>query len=173
VLHWQDPSGHIDSSPDTNGCPSRSRHSALSCSLPQQSLCRLKDGGMHMTSLNGEQGSFWLQLAMLMSLARSGEGASVLDKREVEELKHWDSMTLGQKIGDWSLRHEYTLIFGSWAGSLAIAGGIISRNKYQTYPQKVSRRLYPWRAATDDSRSCKPVCGHRHSPSVSLSLLEP
>ena len=67
----------------------------------------------------------------------SGDGASVLDRREVEELKRWDGLTLSQKIGDWSLRHEYTLIFGSWAGSLAVAGGIISRNKYQTYPQKI------------------------------------
>ena len=47
-------------------------------------------------------------------------------------------MSLGEKINDWSLRHQYTLIMGGWAASLGVAGAIISRNKYQTLPQKVS-----------------------------------
>jgi len=66
-----------------------------------------------------------------------GAGVRFLDEKEVQQAKMWDNMTLGQKIGDWSFRHQYSLIMGGWAGSLAVAGAIISRNKYQTYPQKV------------------------------------
>ncbi|KIM46505.1 hypothetical protein M413DRAFT_316758 [Hebeloma cylindrosporum] len=67
------------------------------------------------------------------------EGASVrlLDEKEVQESKTWDSMSLMQKVGDWGFRHQYSIILGGWAGSLAIAGAIISRQKYQTYPQKI------------------------------------
>ncbi|KAG2013252.1 hypothetical protein CC2G_010183 [Coprinopsis cinerea AmutBmut pab1-1] len=66
-----------------------------------------------------------------------GEGSRILDQKEVEAAKRWDKMSFGEKLGDWSFRHQYTLILGGWAGSLALAGGIISRNKYQTYPQKI------------------------------------
>lgn len=59
------------------------------------------------------------------------EGASVrlLDDKEVQEAKMWDRMSLSQKIGDWGFRHQYSIIMGGWAGSLAIAGAIISRQK--------------------------------------------
>ena len=53
----------------------------------------------------------------------------LLDEREVQEAKKWDSMNLKQKIGDWGFRHQYSIILGGWAGSLAIAGAIISRQK--------------------------------------------
>ncbi|KAF8969355.1 hypothetical protein BDZ97DRAFT_1902489 [Flammula alnicola] len=66
-----------------------------------------------------------------------GEGLRILDQKELEAEKKWDAMSTGQKIGDWSFRHQYSLIMGGWAGSLALAGVIISRNKFQTYPQKV------------------------------------
>jgi len=46
-------------------------------------------------------------------------------------------MTMRQKVGDWAFRHQYSIILGGWAGSLALAGAIIARNKYQTYPQKI------------------------------------
>ncbi|PPQ83129.1 hypothetical protein CVT25_003706 [Psilocybe cyanescens] len=66
-----------------------------------------------------------------------GEGLRILDEREIQAMKKWDSMSLSDKIGDWSYRHQYSLIMGGWAGSLAIAGAVISRQKYQTYPQKI------------------------------------
>ncbi|RXW25454.1 hypothetical protein EST38_g451 [Candolleomyces aberdarensis] len=66
-----------------------------------------------------------------------GESIRVLDEKELQAARRWDNMTLSQKIGDWSFRHQYTLIMGGWAGSLGIAAAIISRNKYQTYPQKI------------------------------------
>ncbi|KDR84080.1 hypothetical protein GALMADRAFT_236723 [Galerina marginata CBS 339.88] len=67
----------------------------------------------------------------------TGEGLRVMDEKELRRMKQWDSMTLGQKIGDWSFRHQYSIIMGSWAASLGLAALIISRNKYQTYPQKI------------------------------------
>ncbi|PPQ66732.1 hypothetical protein CVT26_009533 [Gymnopilus dilepis] len=67
----------------------------------------------------------------------TGEGLRVMDEKELERMKRWDAMTPWQKISDWSWRHQYSLIMGSWAASLGLAGLIISRNKYQTYPQKI------------------------------------
>ncbi|KAJ2917455.1 hypothetical protein MD484_g2946, partial [Candolleomyces efflorescens] len=66
-----------------------------------------------------------------------GETIRVLDEKELQAARRWDNMTLREKVGDWSFRHQYTLIMGGWAGSLGIAAAIISRNKYQTYPQKI------------------------------------
>ncbi|KAF9478396.1 hypothetical protein BDN70DRAFT_913668 [Pholiota conissans] len=66
-----------------------------------------------------------------------GEGLRIMDYKELEAAKKWDKMPLKDKIGDWSYRHQYSIIMGAWAGSLAVAGAIISRSKYQTYPQKI------------------------------------
>ncbi|KAJ6610428.1 hypothetical protein B0H10DRAFT_2060756 [Mycena sp. CBHHK59/15] len=52
-----------------------------------------------------------------------GDGVRLLDARE--------------DVANWASRHEYSIIIGGWALSLALAGGIISRNKYQTTAQKV------------------------------------
>jgi len=60
---------------------------------------------------------------------REGATVRLLDEKEVQEAKKWDSMNLKQKIGDWGFRHQYSIILGGWAGSLAIAGAIISRQK--------------------------------------------
>ncbi|TFK17116.1 hypothetical protein FA15DRAFT_629023 [Coprinopsis marcescibilis] len=66
-----------------------------------------------------------------------GEGSRILDHKEVSAAKRWDLMTTNQKVTEWAFRHQYSLIVGGWAGGLAVAGGIISRNKFQTYPQKI------------------------------------
>ncbi|KAF9534571.1 hypothetical protein CPB83DRAFT_203075 [Crepidotus variabilis] len=66
-----------------------------------------------------------------------GAAVHLMDERELEAEKHWESLSLWDKVGDWSYRHQYSLIMGSWAGSLGVAAAIISRNKYQTYPQKI------------------------------------
>ncbi|KAJ7129128.1 hypothetical protein C8R46DRAFT_1143494 [Mycena filopes] len=66
-----------------------------------------------------------------------GEGVRLLDMQEHQELSRWERMSMTDKIGDWASRHEYSIIVGGWALSLAVAGGLISRNKYQTTAQKV------------------------------------
>jgi hypothetical protein len=78
-----------------------------------------------------------LLLIVITLLCREGETMRVLDEKELQAARRWDNMTLWEKVGDWSFRHQYTLIMGGWAGSLGIAAAIISRNKYQSYPQKV------------------------------------
>jgi hypothetical protein len=55
----------------------------------------------------------------------------------------WNSMTTTEKIKDWSAHNQYTIIGGSWVASLGIAFGLVARNKYQTFPQKlVQARMY-------------------------------
>jgi hypothetical protein len=66
-----------------------------------------------------------------------GEGLRLLDRKELEKERAWEAMPLKEKIGNWTYGHQYSIIMGSWAASLGVAGLIISRNKYQTYPQKV------------------------------------
>jgi len=67
----------------------------------------------------------------------TGEGLKILHDRERKVDEKWNAMTTTQKIGDWASRHEYSIIMGSWALSLGLAGAIISRDKYQTPAQKV------------------------------------
>lgn len=54
----------------------------------------------------------------------------ILDEKEQEAEKRWESLSTGDKIADWADRHQYSLIMGSWAASMAVAGAIISRDKY-------------------------------------------
>ncbi|KIK67606.1 hypothetical protein GYMLUDRAFT_256478 [Collybiopsis luxurians FD-317 M1] len=67
----------------------------------------------------------------------TGEGAQILNERERQLQQKWETMTPRQKISDWASRHEYSIILGSWALSLGVAGAIISRDKYQSPSQKV------------------------------------
>ncbi|KAJ7739891.1 hypothetical protein B0H16DRAFT_1568202 [Mycena metata] len=66
-----------------------------------------------------------------------GDGVRILDMQEHQEMSRWETLSTSDKIADWASRHEYSLIVGGWALSLAVAGGIISRDKYQTTAQKV------------------------------------
>ncbi|KAJ7044858.1 hypothetical protein C8F04DRAFT_598859 [Mycena alexandri] len=66
-----------------------------------------------------------------------GDGVRLLDMQEHQEMSRWENLTTSDKIADWAARHEYSIIVGGWALSLAIAGGIISRDKYQTTAQKI------------------------------------
>ncbi|KAF5388401.1 hypothetical protein D9615_000659 [Tricholomella constricta] len=66
-----------------------------------------------------------------------GEGVRFLHGRQMEEDARWEEMSTRDKIADWSERHQYSLILGGWASSLAFAGAVISRDKLQTTAQKV------------------------------------
>ena len=61
---------------------------------------------------------------------REGAARELMDEKEFEEETRWQKLSLWDKIGDWSYRHQYSLIMGSWATSLAVAGTIISRNEF-------------------------------------------
>ena len=45
----------------------------------------------------------------------------------------WEELSTRDKLADWADRHQYSLILGGWASSLAFAGAIISRDRYITY----------------------------------------
>ncbi|RDB20122.1 Respiratory supercomplex factor 2, mitochondrial [Hypsizygus marmoreus] len=66
-----------------------------------------------------------------------GEGVRILHGKQVAADERWEDMSTQDKIADWSNRHQYSIILGGWASSLAFAGAVISRDKYQTTAQKV------------------------------------
>ncbi|CAK9779829.1 putative mitochondrion protein [Cutaneotrichosporon oleaginosum] len=66
-----------------------------------------------------------------------------LSREKQEAEARWAAMSTGEKIKDFANRHQYGIIGGSWVASLGIAFGIVARNKYQTFPQKlVQARMY-------------------------------
>ncbi|TXT05037.1 hypothetical protein VHUM_03857 [Vanrija humicola] len=73
----------------------------------------------------------------------SGLGKEELDAEAAAANQRWENMSAWDKTKDWSARHQYTIIGGSWVASLGIAFGVVARNKYQTFPQKlVQARMY-------------------------------
>ena len=71
------------------------------------------------------------------SIRREGDSLRVIDEKAIEEARRWKNMSFTEKLGDFTARRQYSLIMGGWAASLGVAAAIISRNKYQTFPQKV------------------------------------
>lgn len=59
----------------------------------------------------------------------TGLGVTELKREEVAEQKRWESLGTTEKIKDWAMTNQYKVILGSWAISMAIAGGIVWRNK--------------------------------------------
>ncbi|KAF9057854.1 hypothetical protein BJ165DRAFT_1424036 [Panaeolus papilionaceus] len=66
-----------------------------------------------------------------------GDSVKVLEEKEIQREKRWEGLSGSEKVADWALRHQYGMIMGGWAGSLGLAAAIISRQKYQTYAQKI------------------------------------
>jgi hypothetical protein len=54
----------------------------------------------------------------------------MLEERQAKEDMHWQQLSGTEKLKEWALRHQYSLIFGGWAASVCVAGAIIWRNKY-------------------------------------------
>jgi hypothetical protein len=63
---------------------------------------------------------------------RTGAGKWELDREAAEEEARWKALTTKEKIGDWATRHQFSIILGSWVLSMAVAGGIISRDRFVT-----------------------------------------
>ena len=62
-------------------------------------------------------------------MIREGDGLQLIDEKTEAEKLRWQQMTPKEKLGEWAARHQYSIIFGGWASSLALAGAIISRDK--------------------------------------------
>lgn len=67
----------------------------------------------------------------------TGAGRMELDRVAAEKEARWSALSVKQKVADWASRKQYAIIFGSWALSMAVAGAIVARDKYQSVPQKV------------------------------------
>ncbi|KAI0772097.1 hypothetical protein BD413DRAFT_612920 [Trametes elegans] len=67
----------------------------------------------------------------------TGVGKAELEREQRAEEENWERLDTKAKLKEWALRNQYKLILGSWAASLAIAGGIVMRDRYQTGPQKI------------------------------------
>jgi hypothetical protein len=98
-----------------------------------------------------------------LNIYREGAARDLMDEREFETAMKWQNMSFWDKVGDWSYRHQYTLIMGGWATSLSVAAAIISRNKY------VGFILRMWKFTNCGfegirhilKKLYKLVCGHR------------
>ncbi|KAH9918187.1 uncharacterized protein BXZ73DRAFT_105312 [Epithele typhae] len=67
----------------------------------------------------------------------TGAANAVMHREEMLSENRWEQMTVAQKVKDWASRNQYKVIVGSWAASMAIAGTIVMRNRYQSTPQKI------------------------------------
>jgi hypothetical protein len=65
---------------------------------------------------------------------RTGVGKTELERREQAERERWASMGLKDKVAYWAAKHQLSVIMGSWATTMAIAGNIILRDPYVLPP---------------------------------------
>ncbi|KAN0097597.1 hypothetical protein V8E55_002043 [Tylopilus felleus] len=64
-------------------------------------------------------------------------GKSHLERREHEEHERWAALSRKDKVAEWAAKHQLSVIMGSWATAIAVAGGTIMRDPLLTMPQKV------------------------------------
>lgn len=67
----------------------------------------------------------------------TGAGVKELETKAIKEQQRWDSLTTSEKVRDWASNHQYSIVGGSWAASMIVAGAIVARNPYLTFPQKL------------------------------------
>ena len=60
-----------------------------------------------------------------------------MDEQEHAEQERWKALSTKEKVGDWALKHQYSLILGSWAASMGVAAAIIMKDRHQSTSQKV------------------------------------
>ena len=68
----------------------------------------------------------------------SGTEKVELDREELRENLRWDSLSKWQKMCDWASRNQYSIIFGCWAASMAGSWILLSRNKTESFSQRVN-----------------------------------
>ena len=55
-------------------------------------------------------------------------GTQELHTVATREQERWEKMSAKEKISDWAIRHQYSLITGTWAASMLGAYGWVSRD---------------------------------------------
>ncbi|KAN0132642.1 hypothetical protein V8E53_009658 [Lactarius tabidus] len=66
-----------------------------------------------------------------------GVGRQLLDNAKAREASEWSDLSSSEKFSKWVARHQYKVILGSWATSMAVAGTIIMRDRHQSNSQKI------------------------------------
>lgn len=61
---------------------------------------------------------------------RTGATKRVIENAKRQEQSQWQKLTPGQKVLQWAKQNQYSVILGSWAVSMAIAGTIVMRDRY-------------------------------------------
>lgn len=67
----------------------------------------------------------------------TGATKRVIENAKRQEQSQWQKLTPGQKVLQWAKQNQYSVILGSWAVSMAIAGTIVMRDRHQSTSQKV------------------------------------
>ncbi|KAH8079037.1 putative mitochondrion protein [Filobasidium floriforme] len=76
-------------------------------------------------------------------------GVSQLEATERDrEEKRWEGLSTGEKIRDWGKRYQWSIVGGSWLGTMAIAGIVIGRSPYMSFSQKLVQTRVVAQAST-------------------------
>ncbi|KAI0327759.1 hypothetical protein GY45DRAFT_1088596 [Cubamyces sp. BRFM 1775] len=67
----------------------------------------------------------------------TGAGKAELEREERIQQARWQTLDTKAKFKEWAMHNQYKIILGSWAASMAVAGTIVMRNRYQSTPQKI------------------------------------
>jgi len=66
-----------------------------------------------------------------------GAGKLELDDEAQEQLQRWEKLSLPEKAYDYAARHQFGMVLSGWGLGMLGAGGVIMRDKYMTFPQKI------------------------------------
>jgi len=73
----------------------------------------------------------------------TGIGMQEIRQEEALERKRRDQLTAWESVKDWSFRNKWGIVGTSWAGAMVGSFALVSRNKYQSFSQKlVQARVY-------------------------------
>lgn len=61
---------------------------------------------------------------------RTELGKSHSERREHEERERWAALSRKDKVAEWAAKHQLSVIMGSWATTMAVAGSVIMRDPY-------------------------------------------
>lgn len=76
-------------------------------------------------------------------LATNPEKRRLKEEEEEHEREFRATHSTGQRLKEWAETNRYPIVFGSWVASMAIAFGLVSRNRYLSTSQKiVQARVY-------------------------------
>ncbi|KAG6373065.1 hypothetical protein JVT61DRAFT_1832 [Boletus reticuloceps] len=60
----------------------------------------------------------------------SDSGKLELDRAAADKEARFNALSTTDKALDWASRHQYSIILGSWALSMAVAGAIVAKDRY-------------------------------------------